>query len=164
MPGCNSCKHMDIKNAKPGRTSGYLYFCNLNKIYVNAAKDSCNAYEEDYSKSAYDKNESYRQSRDYNDNYTAHGCNTCAYLDPKDKGKGKNGGYIYKCKKKDGYVNAAKDNCENWENAYRDNTVANELYNSSKEYSNENNSSAGKYLFLLILMIIAGIILKIFTK
>lgn len=164
MAGCNSCKYMDFKKTQPGRTSGYLYWCSANKTYVNAAKDECSNYEEDLSKSAYEKNEAYRQSRDYNNNYTAHGCNSCAYLDPEDKAKGKAGGYVYKCKKNDRYVNAATDNCENWENAYRDNTLANELYKNGKDYSNTDNSTIGKYLFLLIIMIIGGILLSIFMK
>ena len=82
MAGCNSCKYMDFKNSRPGRTSGYLYYCNLRKTYVNAYRDECDEYEEDFSKSTYEKNEAYRQSRDFNDAVSTHGCNTCGNRRP----------------------------------------------------------------------------------
>lgn len=164
MAGCNSCKHMDLKNTRPGRTSGYLYYCNLNKTYVNAAKDQCDAYEEDHSKTSYERNESYNQSKVFNDAVVTHGCDSCKFLDPEKKGAGEAGGYIYYCSKKDTYVNAAKDNCELWEDGHRTTHEKNELYRNSKQYSNDKNDQFGKNVILLIIILVVGILLTIFMR
>ena len=80
--GCNSCKHLDPKGKKPGRTSGYLFQCKATGKMVNAAKDSCDYYELDEGRSSFEVNEIYKDSYDYNDMKNDAGCNSCMSLDP----------------------------------------------------------------------------------
>ena len=112
MAGCNSCKHLDPKQSKPGRTSGCTYLCTATGKYVNAATETCDNYEEDIGRSNLEANDIYKQSYAYNDEVPTTACNTCYYLDPEKKAPGKGGGYLYYCKKKDTYVNAVDCSAE----------------------------------------------------
>ena len=163
MNGCNSCEHLDMKNEKPGNTSGYVYYCKATGRYVNAAKDSCDNYSEDIGRSSFDINYLYKRSADYNDDVPSDACNTCAYLDPEKKAPGKASGYLYYCKKKETYVNAAKDRCENHEKSYRDNLLDNEIYQNSANYSDNNTSIQGQ-LIVLVVLIVVGVILMIINR
>ena len=160
MAGCNSCKHLDPDAKIPGKTSGYLYKCEF-KGAVNAATDSCAYYEEDFSKTTADRNELYRNSKEYNNDATIHGCNSCAFLEPKEKSKDKYGNVGFHCSKKDIYVNAAKDNCELWENAHRSSMEENDIYRASAESSGSGDNSVTKYLILLIIVFVGFLILKL---
>jgi hypothetical protein len=160
MGGCNSCKFLDPKSSKPGRTSGHAFYCTATGRYVNAATEKCDNYEEDIGRSDIEANEIYKQSYDYNDDVPTDACNTCANLDPDKKAPGKGGGYLYYCKKKDTYVNASKDRCEDHEKSYRDSLTDNEIYRNSANYS-DNNTPIGNQLIVLVILIIVGVILMI---
>lgn len=164
MAGCNSCKYLVPESKQPGRTSGYLYMCKARGCLVNAAKETCDNYEEDTSRSTYEMNEIYRNSRDYNNDVTHHGCDSCKYLETDKKATDKFGEVGYHCSKKDTYVNAIKDNCELWEPGYRSTEEKNEIYRNSQKKSNASDDTVFRYLIILGLVIIAGILLKIFTK
>ena len=92
------------------------------------------------------------------------GCNSCANLDPDAKKPGESGGYLYFCKAKGTYVNAAKDGCDQYENGYRDSFTMNEIYRNSDSYSNTSSNSMGAYIFILIIMLILGLIFGVFFK
>ncbi len=162
--GCNSCKYLDPKAKKPGRTSGYLFLCKARGTYVNAYKDDCEQYEHDEGRSSYEVNEIYNDSYNYNDAINTAGCNSCAYLDEKKKNPGKESGALYFCSKKNNWVNPSDSSCENYQNGYRDNTLENELYKDGKDYSDGTTSSTSSYLFILVLMIIFIIIYELFIR
>ncbi len=163
MGGCNSCKHLDPKNSKPGRTSGYAFFCQATGRYVNAATEKCDNYEEDVGRSNLEANDIYKQSYDFNDDVPTDACNTCSYLDPDKKAPGKASGYLYYCKKKETYVNAAKDRCESHDKSYRDNLLDNEIYQNSLNYSDD-NTPIGNRLIVMIILIVVGVILTIINR
>ena len=162
MHGCNSCKYLDEKSKKPGRTSGGEYFCQMRKGYVNCAKDDCDSYEEDLSRSTAVKNELYRDGLDYNDSINKNGCNSCANLDFKARKPGKSGGALYFCKKKETYVNCAKDNCEYYENGILETYEKNKAYDDGMKYDDD-AGSVESYMYILIIIIVVGILLTIFT-
>ena len=163
--GCNSCKNLDPKNKKPGKTSGYLFFCKAKGTYVNAAKDDCKYYEHDEGRSSYEVNDIYHDSYYYNDMINNAGCNSCAYLDEKKKNPGKGGGALYFCSKKNTYVNPSDNSCENYSNGYRDNYIENQIYRDGKDYKEDTDSTSPLfYLFILALMVIIALVYELFYK
>ena len=67
--GCNSCAYLDSSQKKSGKVDGCLYYCKKNKTFVNAATDACTSYQNGY-RDSYEKNEIYRNSKNYYDNDT----------------------------------------------------------------------------------------------
>ena len=164
MEGCNSCKYLSVKDKKPGKTSGYVYYCTRYGSWINVYKDSaCDSYEEAFDRSTTERNAIYEDCKYYNDSFTDKGCNSCGYLDPKAKKLGKVSGCLYFCNNKKNYVNAAKDYCENYKDGFRDDIENNEIYNNSNNYDDD-NTPLGSYLFVLLLIIIVGIVCMIFFK
>ena len=90
------------------------------------------------------------------------GCNSCANLDTKAKKSGAVDGCLYYCKLKKSYVNCATDCCESYKDGYRSSFECNELYRNSRNY-NDDDTQVETYVFILILIIICGLTLKIFT-
>ena len=163
MHGCNSCKYLDEKGKKPGRTSGYVYFCKMKGAYVNGAKDNCDSYEEDIARSTADRNEIYRDGNDYNDSANYNGCNSCGYLDYESKKPGKAAGALYYCKKKNAYVNGAKDYCEQYESGLLGQYEKNKVFEDGQRYDDD-NTPIGSYLFILIFLIIFALIYMFFIR
>ena len=161
--GCNSCEYLDPKNKKPGRTSGYLFYCKATGKYVNAAKESCDNYSIDNGRTGYEVNDIYKDSANYNDMYNSNGCNSCRNLDPEAKKPGKTSGAQYFCKVKNTYVDATSNACENYEDGFRNNDENNKIYKDSKEF-NDNSTSIGSYLFILALLIIFALIYSLFLS
>lgn len=163
MHGCNSCKFLVEGSKKPGRTSGYEYMCKMKGSYVNGAKDNCESYEEDITRSTAVRNEIYRDGQNFNDSVNYNACNSCANLDYDSRKPGKASGALYFCKKKNTYVNGAKDYCELYESGLLETHKKNQVYEDGKNYDDD-NSSIGSYLFILILLVIFGILGMIFFK
>ena len=164
MEGCNSCKHLSVENKKPGRTSGYVYYCTRYGSWINVYKDSvCDSYEEALDRSTTERNAIYEDCKYYNDSFTDKGCNSCWYLDPKAKKPGKVSGCLYFCNNKKNYVNASKDYCENYKDGLRDSVENNEIYENSRNYDDD-NTPLGTYLFIFVLIVIVGIICVIFLR
>lgn len=163
MAGCPSCKHLKPAEKQPGRTSGYLYVCDL-KGMVNPYRDNCEYFEEDLSRSTADQNEIFRNGKEYNNDLPNHGCDSCKYLETDKKSSDKYGNISYHCSKRDIYVDAKKDNCELWEPGYRSITEKNDIYRNSQKKSSSDDGSLGKYFIILILVIMMGLLLSIFNK
>lgn len=90
------------------------------------------------------------------------GCNSCDNLDVKSKKPGAVDGYLYYCKHKKAYVNCATDCCESYKDGYRSSFECNELYRNSRDY-NDDDTPVETYVFILILVIVVGLILELFT-
>lgn len=75
------------------------------------------------------------------------GCNSCAYLDPKNKKSGSVDGCLYYCSKKKGYINATSDSCDDYSSAYRNSYECNEIYRNSSGYCDDNHRWDYIYLY-----------------
>lgn len=66
---CYNCANLDPEKKKAGKVAGNLYFCKKNKVYVNAAKTTCEHYEKSYRQKDQDS-DIYEDSKEYYDNDT----------------------------------------------------------------------------------------------
>ena len=164
MAGCPSCKYLKPESKQPGRTSGYLYLCEMRRTMVNPYRDNCSYYEEEVSRSTADQNEIFRDGKEYNNDLPNHGCDSCKFLEVDKKATDQYGNVSYHCSKKDTYVNARKDNCELWEPGYRTISEKNEIYRSGEKKSTSSDGSVGKYLIILIIVIVLGLLLSVLNK
>ena len=159
--GCNSCKYLEPRDKKPGRSGGYLFRCKINGKYMNAAKDSCENYDLDEGRSSFEVNDIYKDSYNYSDLKNDNGCNSCMYLDPKSKKPGKTSGALYFCENRKNYVDATSDACENYKDGHRDSLENNKIYQDSKDFS-DNTTSNGSHIFILILLVVFIILYYLF--
>ena len=69
MPYCYNCKYLDKEKKKQGKVDGNLYYCQKNKAYINAAKDTCPNFSKSERRS-WENDEIYQDSKKYYDNDT----------------------------------------------------------------------------------------------
>lgn len=90
-------------------------------------------------------------------------CSDCDNLVKDKKKKGKSSGALYYCKKMEKFIDPTNSPCSGFAKCYLRNSFDNqEIYNDGKAYSND-TSSPGKYLFILIAVVVIGIILMIIS-
>lgn len=89
-------------------------------------------------------------------------CCSCKNLDVKNKKKGKVNGNLYFCKKKKSYVSGCTYGCPDFQKASgRKSYQTDEIFKDGKKYSND-TTPVGIYIMLLVVLIILGIIMKVF--
>ena len=69
--GCNSCRFLNENKKKEGACGGACYYCSKLKAYINGAyNQSCEDYKYDYAKKNYQKDEIYKDGRNYSSDNT----------------------------------------------------------------------------------------------
>ena len=163
--GCNSCKNLDPEKKNPGRTSGYLFYCNVSGKWVNAAKEDCEYYELDEGRSSFEVNEIYKDSYYYNDMKNDAGCNSCMNLDPESKKPGEDSGYLYYCKERETFVDATQTACEKYVDGHRLSEENNKIYEDSKNYRERGPRDVSfKGLLIMLAIFIIAFLIFIFMK
>ena len=89
-------------------------------------------------------------------------CCSCKHLDEKQKKAGETSGAKYYCKKLETLVSGDNPACEKYESCFRSASNIENIYKEGKTWSNDTTSVSG-YLILLVIMIIALILLRIFN-
>ena len=90
-------------------------------------------------------------------------CADCKYLKSSDKKNGAGGGAVYYCSKHEKYVNGATAGCENISKSYeRRNYEADDIICDGRNYC-DCAINPGMHFIILIIILIFGIILKIFV-
>lgn len=90
-------------------------------------------------------------------------CSSCKYLKENDKKDGAVCGCCYYCSKKEKYVNGSNNVCDKYALAYcRDTYTCNKIFEDGDKYCDD-STDIGVYLILLIFLIIALVIVKVFN-
>lgn len=91
------------------------------------------------------------------------GCCYCKYLDENDKKEGKCTGALYYCKKKKKYVSGSSDGCDSFSKDYaRKSYIISEIFTDGKNFYND-STDVGVYVVILIVMILLGTIVNLFS-
>ncbi len=88
-------------------------------------------------------------------------CCSCKNLDTDQKKAGETSGAKYYCKKLETLVSGDNPACDKYESCFRSASDIEKIYKEGKNWNTDTTSVSG-YLILLVIMIIALILLRIF--